>query len=293
MSELGLHGSEAQQRANAIEESLASGHLSTQKLQEYQDRVKAIAKVDQPVRAVAGALGAPFLIKGIERNIDRVGEALSRKATSAGQELLTKTLSGVRSAIDELPSGIGRAFAQVPGLRGAVNPAALGDVANQLNIAPARAAQAGLAQAGADAQTAARVAAAKGANAFSQAGDFLGKGDQAVARAAAAAPRGVVPGADLGDDARGMSNLARLRAGKGLFGNMSENIVNKVGAAGRAAAAQAEARASLLPTQDGAGAAKALSTLTGSENVAKAALSAPEPELANAVSRLTIKPAGG
>ena len=294
MSELGLHGSEAQQRANAIEESLASGHLSTQKLQDYQDRVKAIAKIDQPVRAVAGALGAPFLIKGIERNIDRVGEALSRKATSAGQELLTKTLSGVRSAIDELPSGIGRAFAQVPGLHGAVNPAALGDVANQLNVAPARAAaQAGLAQAGADAQTAARVAAAKGANAFSAGGDFLGQGDQAVARAAAAAPRGVVPGADLGNEARGMSNLARLRAGKGLFGNMGESVGNKVGAAGRAAAAQAEARASLLPTQDAAGAAKALTSLTGSADVAKAALSGPEPELANAVSRLTIRPAGG
>lgn len=284
-AELGVAASNAQRSASALQESLASGHLSTQTLSDYQKRVQDIANSDAPARAIVQAVGTPFLLKGVHNNIARVGDALNRRAAQ-GQEALEQVGQDIQDRLAQLPSGMRRVFQDAAGRLAGADPAALASQGLGLDIGdPARAVSQVAARAGADAETAARVAAGQARGAFDAAGNYAAQGQNAIEAAASAAPRGIVSGAELPDAVQGIENVARVAAGRTPLLSRTSAALAKAKALNASLQAQIAGEEAVAPTATSGEAASALSSVAG--NAAGSALSGPATELGSAVTGLT------
>jgi trimeric autotransporter adhesin len=284
-AELGVAASNAQRSASALQESLASGHLSTQTLSDYQKRVADIAKSDAPARAIVQAVGTPFLLKGVHNNIARVGDALNRQAAQ-GQQALEQVGQDLQDRLAQLPSGMRRVFQDAAGRLAGADPQALASQGLGLDIGdPVRAVSEVATRAGADAETAARVAAGQATGAFDAAGNYTAEGSDALQAAASAAPRGIVAGAELPDAVQGIENVARVAAGRAPLLSRTSAVLARAKALNESLQAQIAGEEAVAPTATSGEAASALSSVAG--EAAGSALSGPATELGSAVTGLT------
>jgi trimeric autotransporter adhesin len=290
-AELGVAASNAQRSASALQESLASGHLSTQKLSDYQKRVQDIANSDAPARAIVSAVGAPFLLKGIHNNIARVGDALNRKVAQ-GQEALEQAGQDLQDRLAQLPQGMRRVFQDTAGRLAGADPQALAAQGlERIGIdAPARAVSQLAARAGEDAETAARVAAGRAAGAFDAAGNYAAQGQDAVEAAASAATRGIAAGAELPEEVQGIANVARVAAGRAPLSSITSSVLARAKALNESLQAQLAGEEAVAPTATSEEGAAALSQVAG--DAAGPALSGPATELASSITGLTRGAAG-